>query len=361
MNIRKVFILLGNELLHGPRGFILIMIIAVPLLITLAINLAFGDLFSGIPRLAVYDEGNSQIVKFLDDASQIDVKYYNSVSDLKAAVSRGVVDSGIIVPATLDSDIASGNKGTVTLYMWGESLAKDRLIINSTLLQTVRDFSGERESITLESVTLGDDVPIPWSQRLTPLTVMMAVFFGGLMLPAVSLIVEKQKRTLQALAVTPASLTDIFISKGIVGALLSLVMGIIILLMNRAWGDFPLYLMGMLVIAALMAAEIGLILGTTIKDMNTLFAVWKFGGLLLFGPAVVYMFPNLPQWLGYFFPTYYVVRPIMEISLGTVDKMTVVLIGIGLFFVLVLAVIQNWLVRRLSGAGPRQVVNQSEA
>jgi len=35
-----------------------------------------------------------------------------------------------------------------------------------------------------------------------PLTVMMAVFFGGLMIPAASLIDEKQKRTLQALTVT---------------------------------------------------------------------------------------------------------------------------------------------------------------
>ncbi len=361
MNIKRLFILLGKELLHGPRGFILVIVIGAPLLITLAVNLAIGDLFSGTPQLAVYDQGDSKLVKILDGAPQVRVKYYDSALTLKNAVGRGSADAGIVLPATLDEDIADGHKGEVTLYIWGESLAKDRLVITSTLFQSVRDFTGESEAINLESVTLGGGVNIPWSQRLMPFTVMMAVFFGGLMIPAVSLIVEKQKRTLQAMATTPASLVDIFVAKGIVGALLSLVMGVIILLINRAWGESPLYLLGMLAVAAIMSAELGLILGTMIKDMNTLFAVWKFGGLLLFGPAIVYMFPQLPQWLRYIFPTYYIVRPIMDISLGTANTTTLVLAVIGIAFVLINAAVLGRLVGRLSGEGPRQVVGQAEA
>jgi ABC-2 type transport system permease protein len=361
VSIKRLFTLLGKELLHGPRGFILVIVVGAPLLITLAVNLAVGDLFSSTPQLAVYDEGNSKLVKILDDAPQVNVEYFDTDSTLESAVERGSVDAGIILPATLDNDIAGGQKGAITLYIWGESLTKDRLVITSTLLQAVRDFTGEAETVNLETVTFGDETAIPWSQRLMPFTVMMAVFFGGLMMPAVSLIVEKQKRTLQSIATTPATYGDIFISKGIVGALLSLVMGIIILLINQAWGESPFYLLGMLVIAAVMAAELGLILGTTIKDMNTMFAVWKFGGLLLFGPAVVYMFPQLPQWIGYLFPTYYIVRPIMDISLGTADTTTVLLAGVGIVFVLILAVIQGRLISRLSGAGPRQAVGLVEA
>jgi ABC-2 type transport system permease protein len=361
ISFKRLFTLLGKELLHGPRGFILVIVVGAPLLITLAINLAVGDLFSGTPRLAVYDEGNSRLVKILDEAPQVDVKYYDSNSTLRNVVERGAADAGIMIPATLDDDIAAGENGSVTLYIWGESLAKDRLVITSTVLQAARDIIADAEAVNLEQVTLGDEVNIPWSRRLMPFTVMMAVFFGGLMMPAVSLIVEKQKRTLQSIAATPATYGDIFISKGIVGALLSLVMGIIILLINQAWGESPIYLLGMLVIAAVMAAELGLILGTTIRDMNTMFAVWKFGGILLFGPAVVYMFPQLPQWLGYIFPTYYIVRPIMDITFGTADTTTLALAGVSIVFVLILAVIQGRLVSRLSGEGPRQTVGQAEA
>jgi len=68
-------------------------------------------------------------------------------------------------------------------------------------------------------------------------------------------------------------------------------MGIIILLINQAWGESPLLLFGMLVLGAILAAEIGLILGTMINEMNTLFAVWKFGGLYS-SASYLYMFLN---------------------------------------------------------------------
>ncbi len=65
-----------------------------------------------------------------------------------------------------------------------------------------------------------------------------------------------------------------------------------------------------------MAAEIGLLVGALVPDLNTLFTVWKTGGLLLFGPAIIYMFPQIPSWIGYIFPTYYVIRPVVDISVS---------------------------------------------
>ncbi len=349
MGIRKLAALIGKELLHGPKGFILVIVVAAPLLITLVINLALGNLFSGIPQLAVYSEDITQFTKTLEEYPQVDTRQYASAASLQDAVTRGAADMGIVLPAGMDNDITNGRKTTVTLYLWGESLAKDRLVVMSTVMQAARKYTGQAEPIILETVTLGDEVSVPWSQRLMPLTVMMAVFFGGLMMPAVSLINEKQKRTLQALAATPTSIINILLAKGIVGALLSMVMGIIILVLNQAWGSAPLYLILVLMIAAAMAAVLGLILGTAIKDMNTLFAVWKFGGLLLFGPAIVYMFPSLPQWIGYIFPTYYIVRPIMDISLGTITATTLLLTLIALACTIILAVLEIRLASRFTG------------
>jgi ABC-2 type transport system permease protein len=361
MNIKRIFTLLGKELLHGPRGFILTMTIVTPLLITLVINLALGDLFSSAAKLAFCDEGQSQLVPLLEETKQLHVVEYDSPEVLKDAISRGAADFGIILPIDFDNLIMSGNKTSVTTYIWGESLAKNRTIITATLLDLTHELSSQPEPIILATVTLGDEETIPWSRRLMPLTVMMAVFFGGLMLPAASLIEEKLKRTIQALAVTPASLPDVFIAKGIMGALISLIMGAIILLINQAWGESPLFLLLMLALGAIMASEIGLILGALVNEMNTLFAVWKFGGLFLFGPAIIYMFPELPQWLNYVFPTYYVTGPIMDISLGTQDNETFLQMGIAVFVILVLALILSRLINRLTGEVPQQSIKESEA
>ena len=78
--------------------------------------------------------------------------------------------------------------------------------------------------------------------------------------------------------------------------------------------------------------------GALIKDVTTLFAIWKFGGILLFGPAIVYMFPQIPEWVGRIFPTYYVIQPIVEISQrggGWPDIATNVFILIGLDLILI--------------------------
>jgi ABC-2 type transport system permease protein len=361
MNIKHIFTLLGKELLHGPRGFILTMTIATPLLITLVVNLALGDLFSSAAKLAFFDEGQSQLVPLLEETNQLHVVEYDSPKALKDAVSRGAADFGIIIPADFDNLANSGEKVLVTTYIWGESLAKNRTIITATLLDLTHQLSSQPEPIILATVTLGDEEAISWSRRLMPLTVMMAVFFGGLMLPAASLIDEKLKGTLQALAVTPASLPDIFIAKGLMAALLSLVMGAIILLINQGWGESPLFLLLMLALGAIMAVEIGLILGALINEMNTLFAVWKFGGIFLFGPAIVYMFPELPQWLNFVFPTFYITGPIMDISLGTQDNGTFLQLGIAIFVIIVLALIISRLINRLAGEVPRQYAKESEA
>jgi ABC-2 type transport system permease protein len=166
----------------------------------------------------------------------------------------------------------------------------------------------------------------------------MAVFLGGLFLPATSIITEKEQKTLNALTVTPTSIEDVFIAKGIMGIILSLFMGVLVLILNQAFGAQPLLLVMLLALGAIMAAEVGLICGALLKDVSTLFAVWKTGGILLFGPAIIYMFPQIPQWIGRMFPTYYLLQPIVDISQRSGDWSDIALnvfILIGIDIVLV--------------------------
>jgi ABC-2 type transport system permease protein len=51
-----------------------------------------------------------------------------------------------------------------------------------------------------------------------------------------------------------------------------------------------------------------------VKDINTLFATIKSLGIFLYAPGFVYIFPDLPQWIGRIFPTYYIIQPVLEVS-----------------------------------------------
>ncbi len=342
MSLRRISILLGNEFIHGPKNFIFIWAIVAPVLISLMFSLVFGSLFSEKPKLGIVDEGSSQIVVMVQELDSVIIKEYDTVAGLKQSAESGAIDMGIVLPENFDAAVSHGETVEITAYIWGESLAKNRTILGVTIANLARIIGGQEVPVEIESVILGDEVSTPWSDRLLPLMVLMAVFLGGLMLPSTSIIDEKQKKTLEAVVITPTTIGDVFIAKGIMGVVISLFMGIFILILNQAFGAQPLLLVMVLFLGAIMAVELGLILGALIKEITTLFAIWKFGGILLFGPAIVYMFPQIPEWVGRIFPTYYVIQPVVVLSQqggGWADIASGVFILIGLDLVLVGAVV----------------------
>ena len=74
-----------------------------------------------------------------------------------------------------------------------------------------------------------------------------------------------------------------------------------------------------------MSAQMGLILGAVTKDITTLFAAYKVIGFVLMAPGLVYMFPQIPQWIGRILPTYYLVGPVIEISLNAASWLDIAL------------------------------------
>jgi len=338
MSLRLISVLLGKEFIHGPKSFMFIWAAVVPIGFTLVATLAFGTFFSEKPGLGIFDEGHSQLVANAQKLDSVNTKVYDSLTVLEQATASGAVDMGIVLPDNFDDAVTQGEAVVIEGYIWGESLAKNRTIIPATIADLVRELAGQEVPVDIESVTLGEEASTPWNERLMPFLVLMGVFFSGLMLPSTSLIEEKQKKTLEALVITPASIGDIFISKAILGIVLSTFLGIAILVLNNAFGAHSLLLVMVLFFGAIMAVELGLICGALIKDITTLFTIWKSGGIFLFAPVFIYMFPQIPEWIAKIFPTYYALQPVVELSLqggGWSDISTnfFILIGIDLALV----------------------------
>jgi len=253
-------------------------------------------------------------VALFQDLDSVESREYNSIDDMKQSVEDGKIDMGIVLPPGFDGYVIDGEETEIQAFIWGESLAKSRTIIGVTIADLIREIAGKTAPVDIATTTLGDTDTLPWSDRLLPLIVLMTIFLGGLMLPATSLATEKEKRTLPALAVTPTSLSDIFLAKGLLGFILSVFMGILILILNQAFGSEPLLLILILAFGAIMAAELGMMLGAYVKDFATLFTIWKTAGIILFAPVFVFLFPQIPEWVGKIFPTYYILQPIVEVS-----------------------------------------------
>ena len=338
MNIRRIAVLLSKELWWGPKNFIFIMAVVVPVVLTLVVNLLAGTLFSGKPRLGMADLGQSELVAIGRETEGVLLYEYESAEALRKATAAGEVDMGLVLPANLDSQLQSEETAALTVYLWGESLLKDRALLGTAMAGMFHELAGQEPPLDIQTTILGEGESIAWEQRLLPLLVMMTIILGGSMIPATSLVEEKQKRTLTAVVTSAVSLEEVFIAKGLMGWLVSLSMGVFILILNRAFGTQPLLLVGLMALGALMAAAIGVLLGALVKDINTLFATIKGLGLVLYAPAFLYLFPSVPAWVSQLFPTHYMISPIMGLTLNGeswVDIRLDVAILVGLIAVLV--------------------------
>lgn len=314
MNLRRVGVLLGKEFVRGPRNFMFIMALVVPIALTLVLALLFGTIFSGKARLGLVDEGNSQLVALATARDSLTVKSYATEAELRDAVAGGAVDIGVTLPDQFDRRIHNGRSTELIAYTWGESTLKNRVILATALSTMIRQIAGQELPVDLQEVILGDGQALSWQERLLPFILLYAVVLGGTMVPASSLVEEKQKRTLSALTITPTSLADVLLAKGLLGVFLSIFMAVLTLILNRAFGSQPALLVLVLSLGAVFSAALGVLVGSFIKDINTLFTVMKAGGLLLFAPALIYLFPAIPEWVGRLFPTYYLINPVVEVT-----------------------------------------------
>ena len=344
MNVRRTGTMLKREVLQGNKGFLLIMAIVAPIIMSLVVSLVFGTLFNTTPHLGILDEGDSRMMDLASGYSSMITTEYGTDAELRQAVESGTVALGMVLPAGFDRAVSEATETDLTVYIWGEGRMEhfETLIIN--IDNVILELSGVEAPVNIETISLGSGTGVPWNERLLPFIVLYTVILAAVMLPAMAVVTEKEKKTMAALVASPATLGEIFFSKGVVGAVLSLFMGIVVLLINRAFGVQPWLLVLVLGLGAVMAAIIGLLAGAFLKDVTSLLAFSKMAGILLSGPALIYMFPQIPQWLGYFFPTYYMIQPIVDMvqrggGWSDIAVNVFVLIGLIIVFSIILSVV----------------------
>ena len=348
--------ILGKDLRLGPRSPILLFALVMPFLITLLVRGVFGGLFDSMPRLGIVDLDHSVLVAEARELEGIDVRFLDDPDELRRRVEAGELDAGLVLPEGFDVALRAGERPPLDLFVAGDSLASERLIVAIGTLELVRQIAGEPAPVEVEVVDLGEG-GLDLTTRLLPLIVIYAVAVAGGFVPGASLVEEKEKGTIRALLVTPASMAEVLAAKGVLGVLLALLTGVGVLAVNAAFGAHPVALVVGVVVGAVMAAELGLLVGIWAKDTNTLFAAWKTGGIVLFFPVVFPIWPELPQWIARLGPSFYFLEPIFRVATenaGLVEVWPELAIGGGICVALlpVLAAAGRWLERSMaSGTG----------
>jgi ABC-2 type transport system permease protein len=339
MSITRTLKILLKDLRLGPRSPIFLWALIYPAVITLVVQVVFGNLFESRPRMAIVDRGRSEISERMSGLEDIEVTLLESVPELKQRVEGNDFDAGLVLKDGFDSAVRSGQKPLLEFYIGGESLASDRIVLAVTTLDIVRKVEGKVPPVEVEVLALGDAQALSLSIRLLPMMILFALLIAGMFVTAFGLVDEREKKTLAAVLVTPVKLSEILAAKAGLGFILAVLMAYVTLLLNGAQGAQSGALFIALMVAGLMSAEFGLIYGTVAKDSRTLFTLMKTLNIFLLAPVIFYIFPEWPQWIAKIFPTYWLINPIFEIAIKNASLTDVgfelsIAIGIcGLLFV----------------------------
>ena len=314
MNLRRIATLLVKEMRIGATNFMVVFALVVPVVLSLVVNLVFGDLFSARPRLGFVDEGHSDFVKGMQALTHIDTRLYASPQALMEDVEQGIIQSGLLIPDGFDDALRNARQQTVRIYTWGETPYRDRLIADTAIANVTATVAGLPNNVSVHIIQLGSGSASNLGEQMLPMLLLMTILLGGVMVTAISVIMEKEHSTLSALAVTPAHLPEVLAAKALLGVLIGTTTGLVTLLINNALAAQPWLLILIIVMASLVASVLGLLLGVLLKDMQVLLAALKAGGIILFAPGILEMVPQVPGWIARIFPTYYLIHPLMAVA-----------------------------------------------
>jgi ABC-2 type transport system permease protein len=327
MNLHIVRQLVLREAALSTRNTMLLFALVLPIVLSLVLNLLFDSAVNDRPRLALTAQTAAVIPADHPALVGIAVTVVADAAALRNAVERGAADIGLQLDAGTAGGLSSGQPVELAALIRGESLQRDRVLISSALAAWARSEAGQPSLITLTTERLG--TAQNWQERLMPLLLMVSLAFGAIIFPASSLVLEQSRRTLQALHVTPAGTGEILASKGLLGVIIAVLMSFVVLLLNNRLGSagWPI---GVAVLpAAVFAAQIGLLIGTLVHTIEALFAVFKSLALFLYAPAVLALFPQVPDWVARCFPTYYMIQPLLDLTVvGTTLSDTAPLLAV---------------------------------
>ncbi len=306
MNVSRLLSMTRKDIVLTTRESFFLFMVMIPIFMALVLNAALGTMGTAVPSVGVLGEG--EVVDILQEESSIEVHTVQSEQELRDKVLQGEYDAGLIMPS--DSDIAARTLPVVLVS--GKSLLNERLTVGATLVDAFQEGAGKEELVAIDTELIGTE-EFSIKERFLPFILVYAVMVAAMIISA-SLIEEREYKTLNAVLVTPITPLEVVVAKSLYGLFLGLILGILILVLNSSLTGGIHLILFFLVLGTLFGIGIGLMAGVVMKDITDLISRMKLLGFFFMLPALVILFPQIPQWVGKLFPTYYFIHPLLTIT-----------------------------------------------
>lgn len=203
----------------------------MPILLSIIFTTAFSSADSMVASIALYDEGtNTEFIEYLRSVDNYNIIIAESAEKSKELVYKGDVVATIIIPREFSDNIKRGIKPSLHI-MFNPS---NTMVI--VFLQTYKDvIMGFTEQEYPVNISLEKTQTNSQTQLNIPTWLVFAAIFVGVSILPHTLTTEKEKKTLEAILVSPASEKDVIYGKSVFGLVLTLAISLIVLFINNGF------------------------------------------------------------------------------------------------------------------------------
>jgi ABC-2 type transport system permease protein len=233
----------------------------------------------------------------------LEVAAYGSAAELEEAVADGDAAAGLDFPRGFLEDATSGRATTVRVLIAGEAPEGLRPMLDGAVREIAFALAGDEPPVLLpdlREMVLGVDrsgTPLSLRDQLRPLLIFVVLLME--MFALASLVaVELAQRTVTAVLVTPARVSDLLAAKTVLGATLAFGQALLIVLATGTLAHAPGLILLALLLGAILATGFGLLAGATGGDFVTIVFVSVLFFVPLAIPAFAVLFPGTPaMWI----------------------------------------------------------------
>jgi ABC-2 type transport system permease protein len=352
--IRIIGVMARKDILDGVKNRnVLVLIFTAGLLVVfykVLPSLSAGD---EPPHVLVYDGGKSALTNLLEADPDLTVppRFESEAAMISRLRDNDIPELGLVIPADFDRELESGVAPALQGFVmyWVEE--GDALALRDKAAAEISRLTGKTVSVSIEGNTVFSTPEKDGAGGQASMAIVFVLVLIGVSLVPSILIDEKQSRTLDMLMVSPASETQIAVSKAIAGLFYTSAVAALALAVNYRvvmhWGLAA----ASVVLFGLLCVLLGLILGTWVET-RAQFQLWSWALIMpMIMPLIIYLLGDLlPAFLVRIIPIFPAATMLILMRYVYAEPVTwgTPLLGLAWLMVWVVAEagIVSWLLRR---------------
>lgn len=291
-NLNIIWTITSKDIVDALRNKVvvsMIFMLSIMLLVPKLLPLIFERPQTVLP---VYDMGNSSVVAELKNNPDISVQGLRSEQELQTALCGSLYPLiGLRIPADFDQLLAAGKQVEFQGYVcWSKRAQVSEL--QPKLEEILSQSSDLAVTIHIEGNIVYPPSSGVLSLSLATINSVIMILMMGIFLVPNLLFEEKENKTMQALLVSPASISQVVIGKALAGSFYILVTAVMIFAISWAdvihWDMVMLFVIG----GGFFSVSVGLVLGSFYEKQQDIVG-WMTALLLLLGGATVVKMPGV--------------------------------------------------------------------